>query len=482
MATATNQQLISALYIAVYNRAPETEGFNHWVGQLAKGMAFADVAAQFVTHPVFNATYGNKDNLQKVNAFYQNILGAPGDETGVNYWTAELNSGRAVNDVLASFLTASIEIDLNTSGSLGVIDWLAAKDRQNVLLNKAEVASYYGSKMGAASALTGDITSVNIVNDPAYQQAANALNGVTADKTTVAPALAWVDTNATPVETIWMTPLYQFDSNDDGSQLLMANLNSSFTSQPDGPKTLGNLNFEDFSVNHLELLNGGKVGGVGYQDKILVANDVQMHLNQINSLLITGQIEGNGVIDIHSNQNSLAFQFENQIAGTDRLSLNLSDNIQQLIIKDESRSGNVSLDLTLHTASGLDQINLNPLSMNSNVHLNLQTADVGGFVTTLVGKGNLIQYVAADNAIDTVKITHWGFNKLQLTGMDIINHQDLISFEQIGSIKSLDDLILTQQGNSVVIQAKYFGGNVGEIELVGTQLADLTDGDFLFGI
>lgn len=476
MTKATNQQLVSALYIAVYDRAPETSGFNYWVGELDNGVAFDSIANGFVAHPVFNKTYGNKDNREKIESFYHNILGGPGDTSGINYWTQRLDNGEPVGEVLAKFVTSSIEIDLSTSLGLSPAEWAAAKVRQDTLLNKTEVATYYAKHMGAESELTGDTASVAIMDDPKYQQAVAILAGVTNDDDTVEDAKDWIEDHAP--ETQWMNPLYTF-TEQDGHPVLLVNLNDSFDNQPEGPKELGNISLEDFDIQYAELLNGGGVGSDFKHDKILVSNDVLFDVNEVHTLTLQGLIQGEGTIHFDSDLNNLKLILANSTSEINRLNLDLEDDIEYLTIGDHNQQYGMHLDLHLSEAEGLDVIDLSDIAQKSHINLNMKDADVDGWVSTLIGQGESIHYTANDDATDVISIKYWGFNQLVLNDMDVQNDVDKISFEQMNGINSFDDLQLTQQGDSVMIGAKYFSTS-GEIEVVGAQLADLTADDFIF--
>ena len=82
-------QIISALYSATFNRAPDKAGLSYWVAQYAANSANAiqQLAAGFASHPSFTQLYGSLDNLEFVKAIYVNALGAPGDDAGISYWS-----------------------------------------------------------------------------------------------------------------------------------------------------------------------------------------------------------------------------------------------------------------------------------------------------------------------------------------------------------------------------------------------------------
>lgn len=173
---------IAALYVAVYGRAPDTEGMNYWL----QAENYAEAAAGFVSHAVFTQEYGKDTNREMVAKFYTNIFGSAGDTEGINFWTSQLNEGVSVNHVLADFLDVSLKADL-TDNPEGLA-------RQNTLKNKVSVANYYEEQLGDSFSL-GDIdpNSANIVNAPDFKQSHDLIENITADLTSVTAAKDNID-------------------------------------------------------------------------------------------------------------------------------------------------------------------------------------------------------------------------------------------------------------------------------------------------
>ena len=196
MATVANNAQVSALYAAVFGRAPDKAGLDFWTAQLDGGATLATTAAGFVGHPVFTQTYGSLTNIQFVNQVYQNVLGSSGDSKGVQFWVNKLaNEGYSKAQFIAEFVQGALTIDLAAqlaAGALTQAEYDAAVTRQNTLTNKADVGVSFANTFGASSNLSAstDASSANVVNDAAYKAAAAAIAGVTADKATVTTAQA----------------------------------------------------------------------------------------------------------------------------------------------------------------------------------------------------------------------------------------------------------------------------------------------------
>lgn len=53
---ATTAELITQLYVGYYNRAPDPEGLNYWIGRANAGVSMADIANSFAASPEAIAT------------------------------------------------------------------------------------------------------------------------------------------------------------------------------------------------------------------------------------------------------------------------------------------------------------------------------------------------------------------------------------------------------------------------------------------
>lgn len=192
---ALNKQLISALYVAVYGRAPDSSGLRYWVSELNGGAAYHNIASGFMQHPLFDHFYGHLNYDGLIRAFYENILGGKGDTGGINYWVGRLQKGEATSEVLASFLEASLNTDLTKQGNLSHAEWLAAIDRQKILENKVDVGIYFAEHLGAGSNMQGEVNSLAVQNEARYIAARDILKNVTAARSSVDSLKNFIKTN-----------------------------------------------------------------------------------------------------------------------------------------------------------------------------------------------------------------------------------------------------------------------------------------------
>jgi len=194
-------QIISALYSATFNRAPDKAGLSYWVAQYAANSANAiqQLAAGFASHPSFTQIYGSLGNMEFVQAIYVNALGSSGDDAGILYWNNLLDNGMSRSDFLAAFVQAALYGDLNAmlaAGQLTQSEYAAAVIRQDYLTNRADVGLYFANTLGAESNLspgTDTSTIAGLNADPAYQASQAIFCGVTNDDNSVLAADALVN-------------------------------------------------------------------------------------------------------------------------------------------------------------------------------------------------------------------------------------------------------------------------------------------------
>lgn len=162
------------LYVAYFNRAPDSAGLLFWGSRLADGMSMEDIAREFFDQPETRALYGDSDDSSAlVTAVYSNILGRNPDQDGFNYWVSVLDSG-AVDR--SEFILAMIDGAKAATGS--------AADAQ-YLETKAEIGAYY--------AVVHGLNNVEVAN--ASMQAFDGSVGSVAD------AKAIIDSHAVSVDT-----------------------------------------------------------------------------------------------------------------------------------------------------------------------------------------------------------------------------------------------------------------------------------------
>jgi hypothetical protein len=92
------------IYQAAFDRKPDIDGLSYWIKQLDNGMSLKEVAEGFVASAEALSIYGSSStNSEFIARLYQNVLGRPGEEGGVDHWNGVLNRGVDRATVLAGF-------------------------------------------------------------------------------------------------------------------------------------------------------------------------------------------------------------------------------------------------------------------------------------------------------------------------------------------------------------------------------------------
>jgi hypothetical protein len=214
--TLTNDQIISATYVALFQRAPDQEGLNNWraeaLRQQEQGKTELDLAkamaSLFSQHPAFTTIYGDLGDAAFIDAIYMNIGGKVADDAGRANWLARLSDpanpitrGELVGEFIYGVLSITPEElqALQTSGEITLAELTDALARQDRLTNKAEVALQFTQTMGVGSNLTPgtDANSLeSLQQDPAYVASQAIISSVTEDDATMTAPSAYL--NGTP--------------------------------------------------------------------------------------------------------------------------------------------------------------------------------------------------------------------------------------------------------------------------------------------
>ena len=182
---AVTDRDIVKLYIALFGRAPEGNGFNYWkiqattnnwdIIQLANNMYYA-AAKMFPEY---------SDVRTVIENIYQNVLGkSPEDDPeGINYWVEQINNGATTIGRVAADIIYVAETQYP--------DHPATK----TLENRTEVGLYVAQKIK-----TADINGDGKVTITDLEEFKKLIAIVTDDPTTIETAKQMVDKMVNPVE------------------------------------------------------------------------------------------------------------------------------------------------------------------------------------------------------------------------------------------------------------------------------------------
>lgn len=99
---------VARLYFAFFLRTPDKSGLDYWVGRYRSGTSLPVIANGFAGSQEFKTRYGTLTNRAFVEKVYMNVLGRPGEVSGVNYWTSQLDQRKKTRGaVMVGFSEAS---------------------------------------------------------------------------------------------------------------------------------------------------------------------------------------------------------------------------------------------------------------------------------------------------------------------------------------------------------------------------------------
>ncbi len=108
--TVPTQENVTKLYVATFNRAPDAGGLAYWV--TTSRLNLEGIAQSFFDQPETQEVYPpDSTNADFIEAVYINLFNRAPDQAGLNYWVRELDSGRIAKSV---FILAVINGAQNT--------------------------------------------------------------------------------------------------------------------------------------------------------------------------------------------------------------------------------------------------------------------------------------------------------------------------------------------------------------------------------
>ena len=185
--SANDLTLLTNMYVAYFNRAPDSEGLFYWGSRLSEGMSLNNIADSFFVQTETIALYANpSDTAGFIDAVYNNLLGRTPDAAGKDYWLGQLQNGSVAK---SSFILAIIYGANATSGLASDAAYLDHKtdigtyysiiQGMNNLSHAREVMALFdGSRASIALAKNASDAFFEIAQDPNGQETLLSLSGV----------------------------------------------------------------------------------------------------------------------------------------------------------------------------------------------------------------------------------------------------------------------------------------------------------------
>ncbi len=94
---------ITRLYLAVFDRAPDSDGETYWVDQYVNGVGLPRIAEEFMVSEEWQRHIGTLSDAEFIALLYGNVLDRTPDRDGEQYWLDQSATGLTRTDMLLWF-------------------------------------------------------------------------------------------------------------------------------------------------------------------------------------------------------------------------------------------------------------------------------------------------------------------------------------------------------------------------------------------
>jgi hypothetical protein len=113
---------VTRIYLGLFGRGPSAADLEYWVAEMSTGRSINSVAAFFGRSAEFRALYGDDTTDEEfVELVYENVLGRAATEDDLEYWLGELDRGVPRHRMFLLFSEAA-EFRTATATTIRVID------------------------------------------------------------------------------------------------------------------------------------------------------------------------------------------------------------------------------------------------------------------------------------------------------------------------------------------------------------------------
>ncbi len=106
-----------ALYEALFDRSPDTQGLKYWFGQLQSGVSLSDIAQNFIdSFEYVSKTGASLSDIDFLHSLYLNVLEREPDPEGQHYWISSHEAGALTRADIAANVARSDEAQQKVNG------------------------------------------------------------------------------------------------------------------------------------------------------------------------------------------------------------------------------------------------------------------------------------------------------------------------------------------------------------------------------
>jgi VCBS repeat-containing protein len=120
LSALSNKEAVTAIYVGYFNRAPDPEGLQYWINELNTGsLTLAGIAKSFSVQPETTSLYPflTTPDIASATTFitsiYLNLFNRTPDPEGLNYWVGEVNAtGADLGQIILNIISGAQGSDI----------------------------------------------------------------------------------------------------------------------------------------------------------------------------------------------------------------------------------------------------------------------------------------------------------------------------------------------------------------------------------
>lgn len=156
------EYMVAKIYIAAFNRVPDSGGLSNWVNQRVAGvMDYDQIAQAFTNQDEYIATYGSSlSNSEYVSLIYVNVFGRAADSSGLQNWTNQLDYSSVTGFDRGNIMKAMLDV----ASTAGNTDGIRLENQAKFGVDAVKAGYAVDKATTLLSQITSDISTITTTN------------------------------------------------------------------------------------------------------------------------------------------------------------------------------------------------------------------------------------------------------------------------------------------------------------------------------
>ena len=155
------EKQITQLYVGMFGRAADCDGYAFWLAQSNSGAAIVDIAYSFSQSPEYLTTYGGLGDQALINTIYDNLFNRAPDAEGNAYWLNELANGKPTARLLIDIISGAQGNDRLILENTAIVakDWMdRSPEAFDIVAAREAISSINDTQPVTGNGITVNIT------------------------------------------------------------------------------------------------------------------------------------------------------------------------------------------------------------------------------------------------------------------------------------------------------------------------------------